>query len=228
MTPHINLIAPGSVAPGVDIVFPTSEEAIETVLDRRTMKLVGSLHRRFWERRGAMLKNRALMGQGEVDTLEMGEAFGDVVADLRNPDSTWETRVAEFSGLRDALALDAIARDGVARDGIARDGRQGQAGAVRARGWLETETGVLVDGRAVPGCVFDVVVAMFIAVDLLREGTAPFIIEIPEAQDGEEAKLWSDLLLLAEDRLGVERGTVTTVSLSNTASLSDVDELAVA
>jgi len=42
-------------APGVDIVMPVPDGIDDAVLDGRTLKLIGALHRRFWGRRRELL-----------------------------------------------------------------------------------------------------------------------------------------------------------------------------
>ena len=49
---------------------------------------------------------------------------------------------------------------------------------------------------------------MSLGAELLRNGETVFWVDVPEAEDADEFKLWSDLISLAEDRLGIERGTV--------------------
>jgi len=84
----------------------------------------------------------------------------------------------------------------------------GVEAVVRVRGWDETESGVLVDGRAVPGCIFDIAVAMSVGAEAFRREQDPFAIETPVPADAEEAQLWNDLAALAHDRAGIDRGTV--------------------
>lgn len=190
------------LAPVVDIVLPASEEELETVFDPNTRKLIGALHRRFWDRRRKLLQERAT---GKLDIKpayagpEPASAYGEVVADLRENRTTWEHRLSSFAALETAFT----------------DRPEHSAAAiVRVRGWEETEPGVLVDGRAVPSCIVDVAIAMRLAAPLLREGVEALVLDIEEAGDGTEAKLWGDLLQLAEDRTGVERGTVSLGTLS--------------
>lgn len=171
---------------GVDVVLRVDETA-NAVLDRRALKLVGALHRRFWNRRREMLQRQARMGIDHPSTA-IYAASSECVANLATA-ATWEDRLSELQTLADI--------ENPTGDQI-----------VATRGWADTESGVLVDGRAVPGCVFDLAVTLSLVADQLRASESPFIFSIPEPMDPTETKLWTDLLTLAEDRLGVERGVV--------------------
>lgn len=185
-------------APGVDIVMPVPEGTSSRVLDGRTLKLIGALHRRFWSRRRELLQGRAQMGQGQPTAPAASSPEISHLADLtRDVASTWEGRVAQ---------LDAIAQmvDGP---------ESGQVVAIR--GWEQTEPGVLVDGRAVPGCIFDLAVAMSLGADAFRRERNPFAVVIPGPADDEETQLWLDLSDLAHDRAGIDRGTVRIATVHN-------------
>ena len=185
------------LAPVVDIVLPASEEELETVFDPNTRKLIGALHRRFWDRRRKLLQERAT-GKLDIEPAftspEPAGTYGEVVADLRDNHADWEQRLSSFVSLQTTLTDRP---------------EHSPAAIVRVRGWEETEPGVLVDGRAVPSCIVDVAIAMSLAAPLLRKGVEALVVDIEESGDGAEAKLWGDLLQLAEDRTGVERGTVS-------------------
>ena len=195
--------APGiDSTPGIDIVFSTSPWVVDAIFDDRTLKLIGSLHRRFWDRRRKMLQSRALRGDDGLGVDLTDAAYGEVVADLRSVETDWDGRLEQFLALRtELLTIASVGADSAA-----------SVPTVRVRGWGETEAGVLVDGRAVPGCVFDIVIAMTQGAEIMREGQQAFVIDMPEAADDQESKLWADLFCLAEDRLGIERGTVVVVA----------------
>lgn len=203
MTPNASRLL---LAPVVDIVLPTSEDDLDTVFDPRTRKLIGALHRRFWDRRRTLLQQRAT-GTLDIEPAYMqpepAGAYGEIVADLRAHRSAWEDRVQSFIDLRTALTDRS---------------EHSPAAIVRVRGWEETEAGVLVDGRAVPSCIVDVAIAMGVAAPHLRQGIQALVVDIDEAADSNEASLWGDLLQLAEDRTGVERGTVSLATLTEVES----------
>lgn len=188
-------------APGVDVVLATSDSSEVRLLDGRTLRLIGALHRRFWDRRRELLLARAKSGQvgpNQVDRASDPAAL----ADLAGPGAeTWEGRVGEHLRLADVVEQDTPA-PGTAR--------------VAIRGWEETEPGVLVDGRAVPGCVFDVAVALSTASETLRKDEASVVLVIPEPGCSDETKLWTDLTNVAQDRVGIDRGTITVEEIAGT------------
>ncbi|MFT7475759.1 MAG: malate synthase [Verrucomicrobiales bacterium] len=180
--------------PGVDVVFQSREASDAAVHDPRTLKLIGALHRRFWNRRHEMLQRRT---QVVSDALAIGAskdqrptADATLFADFTEKNvGSWDERVNELNRLIESVqSLD--------------------AGLVKIRGWADIEPGVLVDGRAVPGCVFDLAVSLSSSAVEFREGREPFVFTVPEPADSTEDRLWFDLIALAEDRLGVERGAV--------------------
>jgi hypothetical protein len=184
-------IDPISVS-GVDVVLRSQEGSDAAVLDSRTLKLIGALHRRFWNRRHEMLQRRTHV---TGDHLYIGASKerrpaedATVVADFTEQNAgSWDERVTELNRLIESVGA-------------------GETGLVKIRGWAETESGVLVDGRAVPGCVFDMAVSLSSSAEEFREGRVPFVLSVPESADSTEDRLWFDLISLAEDRLGVERG----------------------
>ena len=144
-----------------------------------------------------MLQNRALTGTiNPATSTTTKSSSGAGVTDLADNSLGWESRIGAHAAVCVSLS----------------EGQPPAPWRIRVRGWGETEAGVLVDGRAVPGCVLDVAVAMSHGADLLRSGVEALIIEMPEASNFEELKLWADLISLAEDRLGLERGTVEVVT----------------
>lgn len=180
-------------APGVDIVMPVPEGTSSRVLDGRTLKLIGALHRRFWGRRREMLLRRAQAGRDNNGAVWRHDTAAPRLADMTGEAAaSWDGRVAQLGVVVDAV--DARLEDS---DGV-----------VAVRGWEDTEPGVLVDGRAVPGCVFDLAVTMNIGANAFRNEQDPFSVAIPAPADDEEAQLWLDLAELAHDRAGIERGTV--------------------
>ena len=183
--------------PGVEIVLPTDEADARVLLDRRTLKLIGSLHRRFWSRRKDLLFGRAQSGCSvapRYPTVESAEESSVRVIDLAGPlAQTWDGRLCLHRELGEMVEADPTPE--VER-------------RIAIRGWGETEPGVLVDGRSVPGCVFDLALALQSGADSFRRHDQPFVVSIPAATCAEEERLWSDLSNLAHDRTGIDRGTV--------------------
>lgn len=179
--------------PGVEIVLPTTNNEATDLLDPRTLKLIGSLHRRFWSRRKNLLMGRAQLGQSVAPRDASPESLVYTI-DLAGPSAkTWDGRLGLHADLRNISEA---------------DDKSETPPRIAIRGWGETEPGVLVDGRSVPACVFDIALALRSGADSFRRDEQPFTISIPVADCEEEQRLWNDLSNLAHDRTGIDRGTV--------------------
>lgn len=79
---------------------------------------------------------------------------------------------------------------------------------VRPRGWHLDEKHVLLNGKPIPGALFDFGVHFYLnAKELLNRGTGPYYY-LPKLENHQEAKLWADIFNYAEDRIGLERGKI--------------------
>jgi malate synthase len=97
---------------------------------------------------------------------------------------------------------------------------------VRPRGLHLSEDHVTVDGRPVAGAFFDFAVYLWHnARRALGAGSGPYFY-IPKLESMEEAKLWSDVFTLAENRLRLERGTIkATVLIETLPAAFEMDEI---
>lgn len=87
---------------------------------------------------------------------------------------------------------------------------------VRPRGWHLNEKHVLVDGQPIPGGLFDFGLYFFHnAHELLRRGTGPYFY-LPKLESHLEARLWNDVFNMAQDELGIPRGTIKATVLIET------------
>ncbi len=87
---------------------------------------------------------------------------------------------------------------------------------VRPRGWHLNEKHMLVDGRPVPGGLFDFGLYFYHNVRaLLERGTGPYFY-LPKLESHLEARLWNDVFNLAQDELGIPRGTIKATVLIET------------
>ncbi|HXF98364.1 MAG TPA: malate synthase A [Gaiellaceae bacterium] len=87
---------------------------------------------------------------------------------------------------------------------------------VRPRGWHLEERHLEVDGRPVSASLFDF--GVFLARNgerLLERGTGPYFY-LPKLESHLEARLWNEAFLLAQDRLGLPRGTIKATVLVET------------
>ncbi len=97
---------------------------------------------------------------------------------------------------------------------------------VRPRGWHLDEAHMLVDGRPVSASLFDFALYMFHnAHELMQRGTGPYFY-LPKLESYREARLWNDVFLFAQERLGIPRGTIrATVLIESILAAFEMDEI---
>jgi malate synthase len=147
------------------------------------------------------------------------------MADLEDATSpTWANVVDGQVNLADAVrgTIELTAPDG-------REYRLGEEPAtllVRPRGWHLPERHVLVDGQPVSGTLFDFGLAFFHnAREQLHRGTGPYFY-LPKLESHLEARLWNDVFGWAQDRLGIERGTIrATILIETILAAFEMDEI---
>jgi malate synthase len=87
---------------------------------------------------------------------------------------------------------------------------------VRPRGWHLDEKHFLVDGKPVPGGIFDFGLFFFHnARTLMDNGSGPYFY-LPKLESHLEARLWNDIFNLAQDELNIPRGTIKATVLVET------------
>jgi malate synthase len=97
---------------------------------------------------------------------------------------------------------------------------------VRPRGWHLPEKHVKVDGEIMSGGIFDFALYFFHnAKELLARGSGPYFY-LPKLESHLEARLWNDIFVMAQDDLGVPRGTIKATVLIETILASfEMDEI---
>jgi malate synthase len=87
---------------------------------------------------------------------------------------------------------------------------------VRPRGWHLDEKHVRVDGRPVSASLFDFALFFFHNAEaLIRRGSGPYFY-LPKMESHLEARLWNEVFVLAQDALGLPRGTIRATALVET------------
>jgi malate synthase len=87
---------------------------------------------------------------------------------------------------------------------------------VRPRGLHLPESHLTIDGDAIPGCLFDAGMYLFHnAHALIEQGTGPYFY-LPKLESAEEATLWNDVFIAAEDALNMQRGKIKATVLIET------------
>jgi malate synthase len=147
------------------------------------------------------------------------------MADFEDSNSpTWSNNIEGQHNLRDAIR-------GTIRY-VSPEGKQYQLGPklatlfVRPRGWHLDEKHFLVDGKPISGSLFDFGLFFFHnARALLSKGTGPYFY-LPKMESHLEARLWNDVFCLAQDELGIPRGTIrATVLIETILAAFEMDEI---
>jgi malate synthase len=97
---------------------------------------------------------------------------------------------------------------------------------VRPRGWHLDEKHVTVDGRPISAALFDFGLFFFHnAAALIAKSTGPYFY-LPKLESHLEARLWNDVFNLAQDELGIPRGTIrATVLIETILAAFEMDEI---
>jgi malate synthase len=97
---------------------------------------------------------------------------------------------------------------------------------VRPRGWHLLEEHLTVDGDPISGGLFDFGLYFFHnAKNLLSQGTGPYFY-LPKLESHHEARLWNDVFLYAQNKLGIPRGTIkVTVLIETLPAAFEMDEI---
>jgi len=97
---------------------------------------------------------------------------------------------------------------------------------VRPRGWHLPEKHMLLDGKPVSGSFVDFGLFFFHnAKELLARGSGPYFY-LPKMESHLEARLWNDVFCLAQDELGIPRGTIkATVLIETILAAFEMEEI---
>jgi malate synthase len=126
---------------------------------------------------------------------------------------TWSNLVEGQINLRDAVRRSISLESGGKKYKLA---EKTATLFVRPRGLHLPEKHVTVDGRVIPGALFDFGVYFFHnARALLKNGTGPYFY-LPKLESHLEARIWNDVFLDAQAALGVAPGTIKATVLIET------------
>jgi malate synthase len=136
----------------------------------------------------------------------------------------WENNVQGQLNLRDAIRrrIDYVSPEGKAYRLDARTATL----FVRPRGWHLPEKHVVVDGEPISGGIFDFAIYFFHnAKELIARGSGPYFY-LPKLESHLEARLWNDIFVMAQDDLGIPRGTIkATVLIETILAAFEMDEI---
>ena len=136
----------------------------------------------------------------------------------------WDNNIQGHINLRDAIRRRI--------DFTSPEGKQYTLGTrtavlfVRPRGWHLPEKHVLVDGAPISGGIFDFALYMFHnAKELTARGSGPYFY-LPKLESHLEARLWNDIFVMAQDDLGIPRGSIkATVLIETIVAAFEMDEI---
>ena len=96
----------------------------------------------------------------------------------------------------------------------------------RPRGWHLDEKHVKVDGEAIAAAFFDFGLFFFHnAKELLARGSGPYFY-LPKMESHLEARLWNDVFVFSQERLGVPKGSIKATALIETVLAAfEMDEI---
>ncbi len=175
------------------------------------------------------LQNRRVEITGPVERKMMINALNSganvFMADFEDANSpTWENMLQGHINLREAIArtISFTSPEGKhykLNDKIA-------TLMVRPRGWHLNEKHVIVDGQPMSGSLFDFGLYFFHnARALLEEGSGPYFY-LPKLESHSEARLWNDVFNMAQDELGIPRGTIkATVLIETILAAFEMEEI---
>jgi len=97
---------------------------------------------------------------------------------------------------------------------------------VRARGWHLEERHVRVDGEPMSGSIFDFGLYFFHnAKELLARGSGPYFY-LPKMESHLEARLWNDIFVRAQEKVGLPQGSIKgTVLIETILASFEMDEI---
>ncbi len=175
------------------------------------------------------LQDRRVEITGPVERKMMINALNSgakmFMADLEDSNSpSWENVVQGQLNLMDAVRRTITFSNP--------DGREYQLNPqiatllVRPRGWHMVEKHVLIDGAPISASLFDFGLYVFHNAQALAErGSGPYLY-LPKMESHREARLWNDAFNLAQDTLGIPRGTIrATVLIETILAAFEMEEI---
>jgi malate synthase len=138
---------------------------------------------------------------------------------------TWDNQIDGQINLRDAVRRTITFKDPSTGKDYALHEKTAVL-KVRPRGWHLDEKHMLVDGEPMSGSLFDFGLFFFHnAKELLARGTGPYFY-LPKMESHLEARLWNDVFVHAQKKLGVPQGTIrATVLIETILAAFEMDEI---
>jgi len=148
------------------------------------------------------------------------------MADFEDANSpTWANNIEGQINLKDRWAgkIDFTDKDNGKRYAL---GEKPAVLIVRPRGWHLVEEHLTVDNKPISGSLFDFGLYFFHnAQAQIAAGTGPFFY-LPKLETHEEARLWNEVFVFAQERLGIPNGTIrATVLIETLPAAFEMEEI---
>ncbi|MDX5359756.1 MAG: malate synthase, partial [Alphaproteobacteria bacterium] len=185
-----------------------------------------------WTIRGTPedLQDRRVEITGPVDRKMVINALNSgascFMADFEDASTpTWDNMIGGQINLRDANRREIDFTDEVTGKAYRLNERHAVL-IVRPRGWHLDEAHVLVDKTRVSGSIFDFALYLFHNHEALKaKGSGPYYY-LPKMEHHLEARLWNDVIVMAQEHLGLPVGTVkSTVLIETITAAFQMDEI---
>lgn len=138
---------------------------------------------------------------------------------------TWDNMIEGQLNLRDAIRRTVTFTDPTSKKFYKLNDKTAVLIA-RPRGWHLPEKHVIVDGKPMSGSIFDFGLYFFHnAKELLNRGSGPYFY-LPKLESHLEARLWNDIFVEAQNKLGVKQGSIkATVLIETILAAFEMDEI---
>ncbi len=148
------------------------------------------------------------------------------MADFEDASSpTWDNMISGQVNLRDAVNRTISFFDHYKRKEYKLEDKTAVL-VVRPRGWHLLEEHIFVDGQPISGALCDFGLYLFHnAHTLIKNGTGPYFY-LPKLENRQEAALWNQVFVAAQQELGLPLGTIKATVLIETILASfEIDEI---
>lgn len=176
------------------------------------------------------LEDRRVEITGPVDRKMVVNALNSDVwtymADFEDASApTWDNMINGQVNLYDAIRRQIDFKQGQKEYKLRTD-RKLPTLIARARGWHLEEKHITIDGQPLSGSLFDFGLYFFHnAKELVKRGAGPYFY-LPKMESHLEARLWNDVFCLAQDYIGMPRGTIRgTVLIETIMAAFEMDEI---
>ena len=97
---------------------------------------------------------------------------------------------------------------------------------VRPRGWHLNEKNILFNNNSISASIFDFALYFYHnAKTLIKNGTGPYFY-LPKLESHLEARLWNDIFVFSQEKLGIPNGTIkATVLIETILAAFEMDEI---